>query len=80
MKTTIIAEIGLNHNGNMEMAKCLIDEVLYRGQTTKYDIETVVIIVLSRRQRISKYIWFYFKRFKLLSHVICCSHLFILCR
>ena len=31
MKTTIIAEIGLNHNGNMEMAKCLIDEAHRAG-------------------------------------------------
>jgi sialic acid synthase SpsE len=30
-KRTIIAEIGLNHNGNMDMAKCLIDEAKSSG-------------------------------------------------
>ena len=31
MSTLIIAEIGLNHNGNMEVAKCLIDEAYNAG-------------------------------------------------
>ena len=31
MKTLIIAEIGLNHNGNMDIAKSLIDEAHSAG-------------------------------------------------
>ena len=36
MKTTIIAEVGVNHNGSLEIAKRLIEDVLARAQTIKF--------------------------------------------
>ena len=31
MKTFIISEIGINHNGNLDMAKKMIDESIIAG-------------------------------------------------